>query len=200
MREVSTAVRKFCLLHPSLHRWRSKHRFVAWIRRLVYSGRVKALKEVINFCTRTVLGTRSPNPRPPLRVPRFLLPLLRLGRKGKIPRVAVISILNSIRLILLSPTVDVRTISAPCVGSLQYNRHELSCWFKAARTFMGSFGLTTDGAYTRSFEWSRSWSAGPNGRPAWDHAYEDLVACFSTELGEYLTLFALQLPLTFRKQ
>lgn len=67
-------------------------------------------------------------------------------------RVAVLSILNVIRLLTLSPVVDVRTLSAPRTGGALDDPQILSAFLRAARVFFPSFGQKPKDAYARPFE------------------------------------------------
>lgn len=104
------------------------------------SGNLHLVKEVTNFCTRLVLETKSSNPRPHCSVPRFLRPLIRIGRRSVVAQNGVISIFATIRMIRLEPLVDVRTISAPFKGDWPDEEPLLGAFFKAARTFLPAFG------------------------------------------------------------
>lgn len=194
-RDVSTAVMKFCKISPKLRLWRSRFRFVRWLDTWVYSGNMSLVKEMMNYCTRLVLETRSPNPLPCRRIPRMLRALIRIGRSGEAEKNSVISIFSVYRLYTLKPDNSVTSVTGEFSGL--WPDEKLSSFFKAARTFLGpEFKQGLEGA----FEWHKPWSAGPNGRPGWAFTYEDVSTLFQTKLGDYILYFLKVFPLKHRDE
>jgi len=85
----------------------------------------------MNYLARLVLETSSTNPRPPHKIPRFLLPLVRIARKDERSRVGVLSLFNVYRMVYMDPVFDVESITSPFTGS--WPDSEIGILEKAAR-------------------------------------------------------------------
>jgi len=88
----------------------------------------------MNYLIRLVLETVSTNPRPPYKIPRFLYPLVRIGRKDERNRVGVLSIFNVHRMLYMDPEFDTESISSPFSGS--WPDANIGMLEKAAKTLL----------------------------------------------------------------
>lgn len=144
-----------------------------------------------------MLETRSSNTQPACKLPRFLRPLIRWGRRDLSNRNAVLSILNVHRLVILRPVGDLRSIRGEFTGKWP-NGGSLRILKKACFSFAREH--PKGDLMNKEFSWAISWAAGPNGKPAWDKVLEDFIAVHSTYLGHYVSYFLEVFPLKCGEQ
>lgn len=100
----------------------------------------------MNYLVRLVLETSSSNPRPPHKIPRFLIPVVRIGRKDERNRVGVVSLFTVHRMVYMDPVIETESITSPFTGS--WPDSDIGMLEKAAKSlFSGRPGLPGQHSY-----------------------------------------------------